>query len=66
MDDNIVWGFDDNLVWGMLFDNIVWGMDDNIVWGMSDMVGSDLPPLDVTAQDIYNAYLQAYYYGGVL
>jgi serine protease AprX len=70
-DDNIVWGMDDNIVWGMLDDNIVWGwddnivwgmMDDNIVWGMSDMVGTDLTPLAVTNEDIYNAYLQTYYY----
>jgi hypothetical protein len=63
-DENIVWGMDENIVWGMLDDNIVWGMNDNLVWGMSDMVGSDLPALEVTDQDIYNAYIQAYYEGG--
>ena len=62
-DQNIVWGMDDNIVWGMFGDNIVWGMDDNIVWGMSDMVGSDVAPLEVTEEDIYNAYIQAYYAG---
>jgi len=63
--DNIVWGMDDNIVWGWLDDNIVWGMDDNIVWGMSDMVGSEVAPLVVTDEDIYNAYVQAYYEGGL-
>ena len=65
MDENIVWGMDDNIVWGWLEDNIVWGMDDNMVWGMSDMVGSEVAPLEVTDQDIYNAYIQAYYAGEV-
>jgi hypothetical protein len=27
------------------------------------MVGSDVPPLDVTAEDIYRAYVQSYYLG---